>query len=38
VCDALSHPKKLELDPGFGIAHVMMGRISVAKGMPDQAL
>ena len=28
----------LELAPDFGLAHVMMGRVYVAKGMPDRAV
>ncbi len=28
----------LELAPGFGPAHVMLGRVYVAKGMPDRAV
>ena len=28
----------LDLDPSFGPAHVMLGRIYVAKGMPDRAV
>jgi tetratricopeptide (TPR) repeat protein len=28
----------LDLDPGFGAAHVMLGRVYVAKGLPERAI
>jgi tetratricopeptide (TPR) repeat protein len=37
--DAIAAIKEtLDLDPDFGPAHVMLGRIYVAKGMPDRAV